>query len=542
MKGLDITMNNWGFELCLISFLMLQILTFFWTSTSKPEDYFYRSMASTIGMSLLLLLLVNFESNTSDEKGTKLLVILSAIFVILSTVQHILKLTIGSTKKFELRFLVFLIPVAVSLYVFIFLIFPERLESSFLLNFTEVLSVISGLTGVFIAFYASKIYGKREQSLKSELRNTKRYLNINYLENDLFKSNFSKSELLKIEEAVTRLFLISQNEIPSTIDVLNVLKNCKLPSNLLHVIMERLYTEDLLRRCPIMTLVEFQQELLPEIFSVRRVYRSSSMDMRYYEDFNERVRFILKNDNKALEELNQKIDYLSKHIEKSLDAKNTESTEPYGCQNQIRELFHALETPIATSEMAISNLLASFDSLTDEQESKFAKIQNNIKLIKSILFAYRELTFMNIYSSENTFFSLPTIIDSMKDIVSCATMNSISIEQHGIPDNIPPYSTNLIVVLILPLIHNAIEASPKKKSVLVNYTESAEGYIIQIKNHCKQLPSQINLDTEGYSSKGDNHVGTGISIVRRISKSVGVEFLLKVNNNQVIAQLGFPKR
>lgn len=244
--------------------------------------------------------------------------------------------------------------------------------------------------------------------------------------------------------------------------------------------MERLYKEDLLRRCSIMTLMKFQQELLPEIFSVRRGYRSSSMDMRYYEDFNEKLRLILKNDNRALEELGQKIDYLSKHIEKelSLDAKRTESIEPYGCQNQIRELFHALETPIATSEMALSNLGVSFDSLTDVQENKFAKIQNNIKLIKSILFAYRELTFMNIYNSENIFFSLPTIIDSMKDIVSSVASNSITIEQQGIPDSIPPYSANLIVVLILPLIHNAIEASPSKKSIFINYTESEKEHII----------------------------------------------------------------
>lgn len=481
-------------------------------------------------------------THESTRKHTKCWIPFLSIYATFPIIMCILRLATSSTKKLKLKLLIFLIPIVINLYVVVLSIFPDRMESSFLLNPPEIILIVSSIMSILVVLFATMIYSKKEPSL--EFEDIKHYSNLYYLKNNLAKSDYSKSELFKIESAVTRLFLISQDEVPSTINALNVLKKSKLPSNLLHVIMERSYAEDLLRRCSIMTLVEFQQELLPEIFSARKGYRSPSMDMRYYEDFNEKLRLILKNDNRALEELGQKIDYLSDHIEKNLnlDVKTTESIEPYGCQNQIRELFHALETPIATSEMAISNLVGSFDSLTDMQESKFARIENNLKLIKSILFAYRELTFMNIYSAENTFFSLPTIISSMKDIVSSATTNSITIEQHEIPDTIPPYSTNLIVVLILPLIHNAIEASPNKKSVCVNYTESEKGYTIQIKNHYKQLPSQANLDKDGYSSKGNNHVGTGISIVRRISKSVGVEFLLKVDNNQVVAQLVFPKR
>ena len=337
---------------------------------------------------------------------------------------------------------------------------------------------------------------------------------------------------------------MAQNDIPSTSETLGILEKSKISSSLLHLIMERLYSEKLINRCSVMTLTGFQQELLPEIFSKERVYRSPSMDMRYYEDFTEKIRYMMKNDNRALDELSQRIDSLNQKIEKNIlsDVNNTKSTEIYGCQNQIRELFHALETPIATSEMAITNLVASFDSLTKIQKDKFDKIQNNIKLIKSILFAYRELTFMNVYSSENTFFALPVIINSMQDIGLCEMDDFVTLEQQGIPDSIPQYSTNLIVVLILPLIHNAIEASPRKKTVVVNYTQSEMGYTIQIENYCKKTPRQADLDTDGYSSKGNNHVGTGISIVRRISKSVGVNFYLKVNNNKVIAQLIFPKQ
>ena len=144
------------------------------------------------------------------------------------------------------------------------------------------------------------------------------------------------------------------------------------------------------------------------------------MDMRYYEDLYQRLRHTINfENNKAIDDINAKLDTLNIYIKKSLKSatSNTSSAEAHGRQNQIRELFHALETPIATSEMALATLKASFESLSELQDGKFDRIENALKLIKSILFAYRELTFMNIYSDENTFFSLPDIINSIPSLM-----------------------------------------------------------------------------------------------------------------------------
>lgn len=535
-------MNNLLFGLGCVSFVILFGLLFYYIYIKDVGDYSYKSLACITGMLILELLFFRFK-NIFNIEGIKWISICFTFVLVLSILMYIRDSMNVSMYGAKLRHLITSISLILALAALTLFLkkneMVEIAESNYEGNIAIIVSIACSLVVLFLSLYYRKM-----QLLKSELRNAQRYLRYNHFENNLLKNDFSKSDLLKIEKAIFRLYIMSQDEIPSTLDALRTLKRAKISSDFLHVMMERLYSEELLKRCSVLTLIEFQQELLPEIFTTRRAYRSSSMDMRYYEDFIERMRFSWKNDNKTLDEVSQKIDSLYQYIEKNLSPDSNDSgfAETYGCQNQIRELFHALETPIATSEMAISNLVVSFESLNDMQRDKFSKIQNNIKLIKSILFAYRELTFMNIYSSENTFFSLPVIIDSMKDILSCGADDSIVLEQQGIPDSVPQYSTNLIVVLIMPLIHNAIEASPCKKNVVVNYTQTEIGYTIKIENYCKQLPKQINLDTDGYSSKGNNHVGTGISIVRRISKSVNVDFHLKVNKNKVIAQLVFPKQ
>lgn len=113
---------------------------------------------------------------------------------------------------------------------------------------------------------------------------------------------------------------------------------------------------------------------------------------------------------------------------------------------------------------------------------------------------------------------------------------------NGFPNEIPYYSTNLVTILILPLLQNALEATPNNKAISVNYTDSDNYHAIKISNYCSKMPSLTNLQTDGYSSKGKNHIGNGISIVRRVSNIVGINFKLTINNNQVIANLKLPKK
>lgn len=268
------------------------------------------------------------------------------------------------------------------------------------------------------------------------------------------------------------------------------------------------------------------------------------MDIRMYEDFYQHMRFLLERENKDVIDLSQKIDLLLDMMVEKLPKdemiQSATKDDESGCQNQIRELFHAIETPLVSTELATTNLRESFDSLDDNQKNKFSKILDNLKLIKSILYAYRELSFMTMYSDSNTFLPLPKIITSIPQFLS-DDYQSIKLTVNALPDRIPMYSSNLVTVLLLPLIQNALEASPNKE-VVVDYRITDENHIIQIINTCTKTPRQTDLEKDGYSSKPNNHIGTGISIVRRISKMVGIDFTIKAKNKKVKAILTLPIR
>ncbi len=514
----------------------------YWEFFEDAEDYFYRSLLSLTIMSIITATLKLWSDEVFSSNTMKWITLIAAIIVVVSVITYIIRYIFDSLNDLEVKLFPFLIPIIISVFSIINAFFPQFIKK----NFTEIIFSVLGILGVIVAIFSFFSYKNQEKNIKNKMNRLELEMHHNNFIDSKFISlrDLSKDALSDIDRVLTELYLSAKSQKLSTSTAIYMIEDAEIPSEIIHRIIDRLFSNNLIDRCSMITLADFLQEVLPEIYINRRSYRSYSMDMRYYEDFYERLSESIKfQNNQAIDDLNKKIDSLNVYIKKHFkpDEITATTAEAHGRQNQIRELFHALETPIATSEMALSNLKLSFDSVTDYQNEKIEKITNAIKLIKSILFAYRELTFMNIYNDENVFFSLPEIINSIPELMSKNHTCDVVLEQRNIPNAIHKYSTNLIVVLILPLIHNAIEACPNNKPIIIEYSNTDSADTITIENHCKQAPRQVNLDTEGYSSKGNNHVGSGISIVKRISKSAGVDFSLKVNNNKVFATLIFPK-
>ncbi len=110
------------------------------------------------------------------------------------------------------------------------------------------------------------------------------------------------------------------------------------------------------------------------------------------------------------------------------------------------------------------------------------------------------------------------------------------------PEKISVYGNNVILILLMPLIHNAIEAAPDASVVGINCLETDEHYKITIENICESVPKQSNLKKDGYTTKSGG--GEGLRSVRRISKSIGINFRINVYSKEkkVVAILTVPKK
>lgn len=539
------------FVLGCILFIISNLLIIKWAFIDQvAEDYFYRSYGCTILSVSLIFFFFFFGKTIFDNTAYNWIIIISAMLGLIMIGVFIFGYLYdgASANFFEARLLLFFIPIIcyVLLILFFFGIDVITPIFNFLRNLIHkhyisiIVTLIIILSNIILSFFVYRKTSRTSNFWRFRITND----SISTFESDLFHYSKSNKRRIDLDEAILKIYSFAQQGTLSPHRVYEVLSEADVPKEISYKVIERIFDSGLDKYSHSISLLDFAQEVLPEFYRSRKSSRNTSMDIRMYEDFYQHMRFLLERENKDVIDLSQKIDLLlDMMVEKLPKGEMIQSAtkdDESGCQNQIRELFHAIETPLVSTELATTNLRESFDSLDDNQKNKFSKILDNLKLIKSILYAYRELSFMTMYSDSNTFLPLPKIITSIPQFLS-DDYQSIKLTVNALPDRIPMYSSNLVTVLLLPLIQNALEASPNKE-VVVDYRITDENHIIQIINTCTKTPRQTDLEKDGYSSKPNNHIGTGISIVRRISKMVGIDFTIKAKNKKVKAILTLPIR
>ena len=104
------------------------------------------------------------------------------------------------------------------------------------------------------------------------------------------------------------------------------------------------------------------------------------------------------------------------------------------------------------------------------------------------------------------------------------------------------YGNNIVTIILLPLIHNALEASPVDGTITVKCIEKNKIYNISVENYCENSVAIDNLNEDGFTTKEKG--GEGLRSVRRISSALGFEFSIKSyeNGHKIVAVLKIPKK
>ena len=237
----------------------------------------------------------------------------------------------------------------------------------------------------------------------------------------------------------------------------------------------------------------------------------------------------------------QGINFLENDFAKKTSVKSDEDRKFF--RTQMRELFHSLATPISTVNRSLKSINASkndefFSEVLDEN---LESIQNSVIYISALLNAYRSIAMQNKTSTDSRVNLIQFISDTIKEL-------SIQIEKkiYAVIDEefgeIEGFESQFIVALLLPLLQNAVEASPTNKNVEIIMTESEDKAFIVIKNTSFQSVISEDLQKDGFTTKGGTHEGLGLSTVRHIANERNVSFDIRADGNMVTARLGFPKR
>lgn len=171
----------------------------------------------------------------------------------------------------------------------------------------------------------------------------------------------------------------------------------------------------------------------------------------------------------------------------------------------VRELAHSLKTPIAGME---SILRRKQLERSNEPDPDIADLIASVEICKSILAAYRELTRVSTEAIGWSPASLSGMLNSAHDVYDLALHKTTRMVA-TLPDSLEGYSTNHVVAILLPLLENAIEASPNGEQIAVSCDEQGNQVVFTIAN---KVGHPLASPQNGH----DRHEGLGLSTVERL--------------------------
>lgn len=183
----------------------------------------------------------------------------------------------------------------------------------------------------------------------------------------------------------------------------------------------------------------------------------------------------------------------------------------------FKEINHDLQTPLALIRATSENIKSN----SHLAEQKIDNILDSIQLIYIILESKKEFTFLTLFSNNERIIDIDRGIILWFNHCNSRFGTKLKLECDNIPKRISPYSNNLILGLLFPLIHNAIEAAPIDTTITLKYICNKDDRIrLIITNQCMTPINEDSFNVRGYSSKGDGHIGNGIDSVRNHLKII----------------------
>jgi len=202
----------------------------------------------------------------------------------------------------------------------------------------------------------------------------------------------------------------------------------------------------------------------------------------------------------------------------------------------VRELAHSLKTPIAGVE---STLRTHRPDGPDPEvgEGDWRDLLTSVELCKAVIAAFREVTRVSSEADAWAPDSVAEMISSAHEVYRKA-MGRHTMLRVELPDVVSGYSSNLIVAALLPLLENAVEASPDGAEIVISSRNEPGEVRLRVHN---EIDPQYGVD--GHRRGPLTHDGLGLATVDRLIED-GAEghFSHTENAGGFTAEISLPQR
>jgi signal transduction histidine kinase len=235
-----------------------------------------------------------------------------------------------------------------------------------------------------------------------------------------------------------------------------------------------------------------------------RIERQQHLFTSLQSDFTQEVRHI------AGAEIREAIQASLGHLTSELRTVRHPPSAEFG-SNLIGELTHSLKTPLAHIEVTIREWAKSTMSAAEVEEIHDVLI--SVELCKASLAAFREVRQVSSAADSWSPTSLNESIRGAVSVYSARAGKQIILDL-SLPDSIPEYSNNYLIALMLPLIENAVEASPGGEKIQLRFDREVGNRVaFTLENSVDTPVNREILRTVGATTK-PGHDGLGVATVK----------------------------
>jgi signal transduction histidine kinase len=204
----------------------------------------------------------------------------------------------------------------------------------------------------------------------------------------------------------------------------------------------------------------------------------------------------------------------------------------------VAEMNHALQTPLNTLRFAISNLEDLPDEVVlAERAERLAAMTGSLNLCFSALITFRGL----VERAAAVPTSQPSLHEAIRAVSAMYPTSPVTVDFDAVPDQVTGFSNHYLVIMLQPLVENAIEGCRPGDTVKVSFADGRDKVEFTVYNPVDHpVDGEILFAPEATTKNG--HQGLGVPIAQRLAELARGKLTAEIADTGVRMHVELPRR
>jgi signal transduction histidine kinase len=204
----------------------------------------------------------------------------------------------------------------------------------------------------------------------------------------------------------------------------------------------------------------------------------------------------------------------------------------------VTELNHTLQTPLNTLRFAINNLEdLPDDVMLAERAERLAAMTRSLNLCFSALITFRGL----VDRVASVPASQPSLHEAIRAVSAMYPTSPVTVDFDAVPNQVDGFSNHYLVIMLQPLVENAIEGCLPGGTVEVTFADEGDEVKFTVYNPVNHpVDREILFAPEATTKNG--HQGLGVPIAQRLAELARGKLTAEITDTGVFMHVELPRR